>query len=270
MVMGLGCQLIQWPESLCADLIGRGFRVIRFDNRDIGLSGDANRGARFNLRADYLRVRLRLPPGPTNYTLHDMAADTVAFMDAYGLRRAHLVGVSMGGMISQITAARYPDRVSSLTSIMSSTNNPWMLQTQPKLLLRLASPPPSHAREVIVPRQAETFRLIGSPGYPTSETERLKFAGRAYDRAFRPGGVMRQMHAIIATASFEDLLGGVRAPTTVIHGDADPLVRPPCGQRSAKLIRGAKLEMIRGMGHDCPEPLMPRWAELIAGTAARA
>lgn len=269
LVMGLGCQLIQWPDVLCQDLAQRGFRVIRFDNRDAGLSAEVNRGMRFNLRRDYVRARLGLRPGPANYLLHDMAADTVGLMDALGIARANLVGVSMGGMISQITAGNYPDRVRSLTSIMSSTNHPWVRQTRLDLLLRMTTAPKDHRRETIVARQSETFRLIGSPSFPTPEEERRAFAGRAYDRAFRPGGTLRQMHAITATGSFEPLLQQIKAPTQVIHGTADPLVRPICGQRSASLIRGARLELIEGMGHDCPKVLMPRWAELIAGNAGR-
>ncbi|MGQ0528326.1 MAG: alpha/beta fold hydrolase [Panacagrimonas sp.] len=270
LVMGLGCQLIQWPEALCADLAARGFRVIRFDNRDIGLSGDANRGVRFNLRGDFVRVRLGLRAGPSNYLLHDMARDTLGLMDALGLQQAHIAGVSMGGMIAQLAAATFPQRIRSLTSIMSSTNRPWTRQTRLDLLLRLATPPADHRRDTLVARQAETFRLIGSPGYPSSDEERRAFAARAYDRAFRPGGVLRQMHAITATGSFEPLLAQVRAPTQIIHGTVDPLIRPICGQRCARLIRGAKLELIEGMGHDSPAALMPRWAELIASNAARA
>lgn len=270
LVMGLGCQLIQWPESLCADLVARGFRVIRFDNRDAGLSAEANRGVRFNLRRDFVRARLSLDPGPSNYRLHDMAADTVGLMDALGIARAHLVGVSMGGMIVQLVAATRPERVASLNSIMSSTNHPWVRQTRLDLLLRMSAPPPDQRRETIVERQTETFGLIGSPGFPTPVADRRAFAARAYDRAFRPGGTLRQMHAIVATGSFEDLLGQISAPAQIIHGTADPLVRPVCGRRCAQLIRGARLELIEGMGHDSPEPLMPRWAELIAANAGRA
>ena len=270
LVMGLGCQLIQWPDVLCADLAARGFRVIRFDNRDIGLSADSNRGERFNMRGDFVRVRLGMRPGPANYLLHDMARDTVGLMDALGLNRAHLAGVSMGGMISQLTAAHFPQRVRSLTSIMSGTNHPWTRQTRLDLMLRMTTPPPNHERETIVSRSVETFRLIGSPGYPTPPERLRAFAERAFDRAFRPGGVLRQMHAIVATGGFEDLLSGVRAPTQIIHGTADPLLRPACGIRSARSIRSAQLELIEGMGHDCPEALMPRWAELIAANAARA
>ncbi|MGQ0698125.1 MAG: alpha/beta fold hydrolase [Panacagrimonas sp.] len=269
LVMGLGCQLIQWPEPLCADLVTRGFRVIRFDNRDIGLSGDANRGVRFDLRRDFFRTRLLLKPGPANYLLHDMAADTVALMDALGLVRAHLVGTSMGGMIAQIAAATFPDRISSLTSIMSGTNHPWIRQTRMDLLLRMIKPPPNHERETLVARSVETFTLIGSPGYPTPAPELKDFAGRAYDRAFRPGGVLRQMHAIVATPCFEDLLPRVTAPTQIVHGAADALLRPACGRRSARFIRGARMDLIEGMGHDLPRSLMPRLAELIASNAAR-
>lgn len=270
LVMGLGCQLIQWPEALCADLVARGFRVIRFDNRDAGLSGEGNRGVRFNLRGDFLRSRIGLGPGPSNYLLHDMAQDVVALMDGLGLRRAHIAGVSMGGMISQLVAATFPDRVSSLTSIMSGTNHPWTRQTRLDLLLRMTTPPPNQERETIVARSTETFQLIGSPAYPTPVPELRAFAARAYDRAFRPGGTLRQMHAITATRCFEDLLGKVRAPTQIIHGTHDVLLRPVCGQRSARSIPGARLELIEGMGHDSPTALMPRWAELIAANAGRA
>lgn len=269
LVMGLGCQLIQWPEALCADLVARGFRVIRFDNRDAGLSGESDRGVRFNLRGDFLRSRIGLGPGPSNYLLHDMAQDCVALMDALGIQRAHIAGVSMGGMISQLVAARFPQRIASLTSIMSGTNHPWTRQTRLDLLLRMTTPPADHERETIVTRQSETFRLIGSPGYPTPEEERRAFAARAYDRAFRPGGTLRQMHAITATRCFEDLLGQVRAPTQIIHGTDDVLLRPACGQRSARAIPGARLELIQGMGHDSPNALMPRWAALMAANAGR-
>lgn len=270
LIMGLGCQLIQWPEALCADLVARGFRVIRFDNRDIGLSGDGNRGVRFNIPRDFLRTRLGLKPGPANYLLHDLAADTAGLLDALAIPRAHIVGLSMGGMIAQIFAATYASRTMSLTSIMSGTNNPRVRQTRLDLLWRLARGGKSQLREDVIARTTETFGLIGSPGYPTPEAERRAFSTRAFDRAFRPGGVLRQTHAIVATGCFEPLLAQVTAPTQVIHGVQDPLMRAAAGKRTAAAIRGARIELIDGMGHDCPAALMPRWAELIAANAARA
>lgn len=270
LIMGLGGQLIQWPERLCAELIRRGFQVIRFDNRDAGLSQDAGRGVRFNLRADYLRVRLGLPPGPANYLLHDMADDLVGLLDALDIERAHLVGASMGGMIAQLCAATYPQRVRSLCSIMSGTNHPWTLATDLKLLLRLSSPPSDHRRDTIVERQVVTMGLIGSPGHPTPEAERRAFAQRAFDRAFRPGGTLRQMHAIVATGGFEKRLHRITAPTLILHGREDPLQRLACGRRSARFIPGARLQVIDGMGHDFPETLMPSWAERITDNAHRA
>jgi pimeloyl-ACP methyl ester carboxylesterase len=270
LVMGLGGQLILWPESFCATLIARGFRVIRFDNRDSGLSGDGNCGVRFNIRNDMLRSRFGLHTR-TNYTLYDMSADTVGLMDAMGIRSAHLVGVSMGGMISQITAGRYPRRVRSLTSIMSTTNHPRLPPPRMRVLWHMfGRRPRTVSRELMIQRAVRTFKLIGSPAYPTPDAELHRLANVAYSRAFRPGGTLRQTHAILATGSFEHCLPMVKAPTQVIHGLADPLLRPSCGRRSAKLIRGARLELMSGMGHDFPMPLMPHWAELIADNAARA
>lgn len=270
LIMGLGGQLIEWPDALCTALAARGFRVIRFDNRDIGLSADADRGVRFNLRADFIRMRLGLKAGPANYRLYDMAQDVVELMDALGLAGAHLVGLSMGGMIAQLAAATFAHRVRSLTSIMSGTNHPWTRRSRLDLLLRMSTPPPDHSRDTIVAHSTRTMQLIGSPGYPTPEAELRDFAGRAFDRAFRPGGELRQMHAIVATPCFEDRLGQVTAPTQVVHGTDDPLLYPACGRRSARFIPGARLEMIEGMGHDLPDALLPRIAELIAANAARA
>ncbi|MGH8461129.1 MAG: alpha/beta fold hydrolase [Stenotrophobium sp.] len=270
LVMGLGGQLIQWPEALCSDLVARGFRVIRFDNRDIGLSGDANRGLHIHLQRDFLRAHLGMKIH-ANYTLHDMAKDAVELMDALGITRFHIAGASMGGMIAQITAARHPERVKSLTSIMSTTNSPRLPGPKLPILLRMSGIGiRDRSREAMIRRSAETFRLIGSPGYPTPHDTRLANATRAYDRAFRPGGLLRQTHAILATGSFETLLPAIKAPTQIIHGLADPLVRPAAGQRCARLIGGARLELIPGMGHDFPAELLPNWSKLIAANAARA
>jgi pimeloyl-ACP methyl ester carboxylesterase len=270
LVMGLGGQLIHWPDALCAALVARGFRVIRFDNRDSGLSADGDRGVRFSVARDWLRSRFGLP-ARANYTLHDMAADCVGLLDTLGISRTHLVGASMGGMIAQIVAGTHPRRVRSLTSIMSSTNHPRLPPARFDVLLRMAGlGPRPRTREQVIERSVQMLRRVGSPGYHTPTEYRMRLAGRAYDRAFRPDGHARQTHAILATGSFEPLLPAITAPTQVIHGLSDPLLRPECGRRSASLIRGAKLELIPGMGHDLAPALMPRWAQLIGANAARA
>lgn len=270
LVMGLGGQLIHWPDALCGDLARRGFRVIRFDNRDAGLSGDGDRGVTVNIPRTWLRSRLGLP-SPANYRLHDLADDAVGILDALEIRSAHWVGASMGGMIAQIAASAYPARVKSLTSIMSTTNHPRLPAARFDVLWHMAGiglrP---RSREQVIRRSTAMLRRVGSPAYPTPLEYRAQLAGRAFDRAFRPAGAMRQTQAILATGSFEDLLPQITAPTQVVHGLADPLLRPVCGQRSARLIRSSRLELVDGMGHDFAPSLMPRWAELIAGNAARA
>jgi pimeloyl-ACP methyl ester carboxylesterase len=269
LIMGLATPCTMWPDAFCADLAARGFRVIRFDNRDIGGSDAIPRRHRIRLSLDFLRVRagLRLR---AHYTLHDMVADTAALLDALSAPRAHVVGVSMGGMIAQLLAARHPARVASLTSIMSLANHPWY--SIPRLpVLKLAnSRATDHSREAFIRRQLVLYRAIGSPAYPPREEDMRAAFGRAFDRGVRPGGVLRQTHAVMATPCFEDLLPRITAPTQVIHGLADPLVPPVNGKRCARRIRDARLELIPGMGHDLPAPLLPRFAALVAGNAARA
>jgi pimeloyl-ACP methyl ester carboxylesterase len=270
LVMGRGGQLIHWPDTLVTALVARGFRVIRFDNRDSGLSGSGDRGVNFHLARDWLRARFGLD-ARANYTLHDMATDTMALLDTLGIERAHLVGASMGGMIAQIAAATHPRRVKSLTSIMSSTNHPRLPAARFDVLLRMAGLGLRvRTREQVIARSVQMLRRVGSPGFHTPTEYRRRLAGRAYDRAFRPDGHARQTHAVIATGSFEHLLPQISAPTQVIHGLADPLLRPACGMRSARLIRTARLELIPGMGHDLAPALMPRWADLVSANAARA
>lgn len=269
LVMGLSWQLIHWPESYCRALVDRGLRVIRFDNRDAGLSSTIDGRIRMPLLAALLRNRLRLPIA-ADYTLHDLAADTLGLLDALGIARAHLVGVSMGGMIAQIVAATAPARVASLTSIMSTTNHPWLPGPSAAVRRHLLSRPENPTRDTLVARDTAFMALIGSPRYPTPEPQRRALAEHAYDRSFRPGGIRRQTHAIVATGSFEPLLGAVRAPTQIIHGDADPLVRLAGGRRSARCIRGAKLQVIEGMGHDLPAALIEPIAALTLSNLQRA
>lgn len=270
LIMGLGRQLISWPQTMCAQLVARGMRVIRFDNRDIGLSGSGDRGIRFHVLKDSLRKRVGLRV-EANYTLHDMTEDTVQLMDALGLARAHLAGVSMGGMIAQLLAGKHPDRVLSLTSIMSSTNHPWLPAAAWEIIQALSeSFNPDAPREAVIAHGMRIGRLIGSPAYPKTDEVLRGEAERAYERSFRPDGANRQSHAIIATGSIEPVVRAIRAPTQVIHGAADRLVRPKGGQRSAKLIAHSRLTMIDGMGHDLPEPLVPKLVGLIADNVARA
>ena len=270
LVMGLAGQLIHWPDMLCRDLVARGFRVIRFDNRDIGLSGDSDRGVRFSMPVDWWRSRQQQPVR-ANYTLHDMAADVVGLLDALAVDRANVAGVSMGGMIAQLLAAQHGSRVRSLTSIMSSTNDPRLPPPRPRVLWHMSGigQPKDHSREAVLRRYVKLFRMIGSPAYPTPESELRQRGSITYDRSYRPAGMLRQTHAILATGSIEPLLERIEAPTQIVHGLADPLLRPACGRRSAQLISGSRLELIPGMGHDLPKALMPRLAELIAGNAAR-
>jgi len=270
LVMGLGGQLIHWPDALCADLVGRGFRVVRFDNRDAGLSDDADRGIAINVPRDWLRAKVGLP-FDSNYSLHDMADDAVGLLDTLGIPQAHVVGVSMGGMISQILAARHHRRVRSLTSIMSSTNHPRLPASRLDVLWHMAGiGPRPRTRDDVIHASVKMLKRVGSPGFPTPIEFRRQLVGRAYDRAFRPRAHLRQTHAILRTGSFEDLLPEIRVPTQVVHGLSDPLLKPTHGQRSASLIRDARLELISGMGHDFALPLMPRWAELIHANAGRA
>lgn len=268
LLTGMSWQLIHWPEALCAGLAARGFRVIRYDHRDAGLSGSVNHGVRIQLVRANLRSRAGLPV-MSNYRLYDLAADALGLMDALQLQRAHLVGMSMGGMIAQIVAGQAPSRVLSLCSIMSSPNHPWWHGPTLPVLRRVLARPPDHQRETVVAHNLRTLQLIGSPRYPSAEAQLRQLAERAYDRAFRPAGVLRQMQAIIATGSIEALLPQIQAPTQIIHGSADRMVRPGGGRRSARQIRDARLELIDGMGHDLPEALLPRIQTLIAANAGR-
>lgn len=269
LVTGLSWQLIHWPDAFCQELVSRGLRVIRFDNRDSGLSTELPRKVRFHVVKSQYRRKFGLPV-EADYTLWDLAKDTVGLMDGLGLRRAHLVGLSMGGMISQILAGTAPERVASLTSIMSTTNHPWLPgPAWPVARFMFFVKPKDQSRDTMVERSVLFNQLIGSPLYPTPEEDIRRLAGLAYDRAFRPGGVLRQTHAIIATGSFEPVLRNVKAPTQIIHGSADRLVRPSGGKRSAKCIPGARLELIEGFGHDLPAALLPRLAGLVTANIAR-
>ncbi|MET0559047.1 MAG: alpha/beta hydrolase [Solirubrobacterales bacterium] len=264
LVMGLATQMIAWDEEFCRQLAERGFRVVRFDNRDIGRSTKIEAAGVPN-RIDMLSGRRSSAP----YLLSDMAADTVGLMDHLEIDSAHLVGASMGGMIVQTAAIEHPKRVRSLVSIMSTTGSRWVgFPTFKAFGVLLGTPPRS--RDAAIERAFRTFSVIGSPAYPFDKEQIRRIAGTAYDRGHSSAGVARQLHAITASGDRTRGLRGVEIPATVIHGDSDALVRPSGGRATAKAIPGARLKIIEGMGHDLPPKLWPTFVTEIAGTAARA
>jgi pimeloyl-ACP methyl ester carboxylesterase len=263
LVMGLAMQMLGWHEDLCEELAGRGFHVIRYDNRDVGRSTSIAGPPPTTWQL------IRRDKRAAAYQLADMAADGIGILDHLGIERAHVVGASMGGMIAQTIAARYPDRVLSLTSIMSNTGS--ITSGQPKLGVMgvLLGKVPSD-REAYIERIAKVFTLIGSPGFPPDEAELCERAGMAYDRGINPAGTGRQLAAIIASGDRSGLLATIAAPTLVIHGTADKLVAPSGGKATARAIPGARLMTIDGMGHDLPRAAWARIVDAIVENAARA
>jgi pimeloyl-ACP methyl ester carboxylesterase len=261
LAMGLATQMIAWDETFCGMLAERGFRVVRFDNRDIGRSTKLER-AGVPRRADLFLGRRAA------YLLRDMAADTVGLMDHLGIESAHLAGASMGGMIAQTVAIEYPQRARSLVSVMSNTGSRWTgMPSRRAMAVLLARPP--RGREAAIERTVKTFRVIGSPGFPFEEERVRQISGRSYDRGHNSAGVLRQLHAITASGDRTEALGRVSVPTLVIHGNRDPLVRPAGGRATARAVPGARLKIVDGMGHDLPRQLWPTFAEEIAANAAR-
>jgi pimeloyl-ACP methyl ester carboxylesterase len=264
LVMGLATQMLAWDEGFCGPLVERGFRVIRFDNRDIGRSTKIE-SAGVPRRLDMMAGRRASAP----YLLRDMAADTIGLMDHLGIDSAHVAGASMGGMVVQTMAIEHPERVRSMVSIMSNTGSRWTGMPSRKAMAVLLGRPP-RGRDAAVERAVKTFGVIGSPGYPFDEERLRSVAGRSYDRGHSAAGVLRQLHAITASGDRTQALRGVRVPTTVIHGNRDVLVRPAGGRATARAIPNARLKMIDGMGHDLPRQLWPVFAEEISSAAARA
>lgn len=263
LIMGLGAQLVGWPEKFCELLVAGGRRVIRFDNRDIGHSEKIDSTyAKTSTKLAYAKSRLGLPVHAP-YSLQDMADDVVGLLDALQIPRAHLVGASMGGMIGQIAAAVHADRVMTLTSIMSSSGARWLPQGQLRALLRLGKAPSSTERDVMLDHFATTLKVIGSPGFPMTHEERRERAAIGLDRAYHPAGTARQMLAVMASGPRTALLKKIQTPSLVIHGAKDPLVPLWHGRHTARCIPNARLEVIRGMGHDLPTGLLPQLATLI-------
>jgi pimeloyl-ACP methyl ester carboxylesterase len=264
LIMGLATQMIGWDEDFCRALTERGYFVIRYDNRDVG------RSTRFDHVKPPQPIELvRRKPKALAYTLEDMADDAARLLDHLGIERAHVVGASMGGMIAQLVAARHPDRVLSLASIMSSTGRRWAGQPALQVYPFFLSKPPV-SRVEYVDRIVRLFRVIGSPGFETDESVLREHAELGYERGTSPAGAARQLAAIIASGNREQYLREIQAPTVVIHGKADRMVRPSGGKATARAIDGARLIMIDGMGHDLPRQLWPRLMDLIGENAERA
>lgn len=261
LIMGLGAQMIQWDDDFCRQLAARGFRVIRFDNRDIGKSSKLSGGKRLTA-FELLRQRFLHIPVAATYKLSDMAQDTIGLMDALGIASAHIVGASMGGMIAQEIAISYPERVRSLTSIMSTTGNPRLPPPTRAATALLMAPPPK-TREEFVARFARTWKVLRVGHFPEDEALDRERAERTYERGLNPAGAARQLRAILASGSRKTRLASVKAPTLVIHGTVDPLVHPYGGKDTAASIAGAKLVMIDGMGHALPLPMWPQIIDAI-------
>lgn len=269
-VMGLAAQMTLWPEALLEQYVREGYRVIRFDNRDIGLSSHLKDRLTGHPVAVMARSRMGLTI-PAPYTLHHMAADVCGVMDALALSSAHLVGVSMGGMITQLVAATWPERVRSATLIMTSTNSPRLPMPKPSLIVKLAGAGKKGSDEAtVVGRSMDFWKLIQSPGYPARDDELRERITFNYRRSYNPSGILRQTRAILATGSLSSATRRIRQPVAVIHGKADPLVRPAAAKQLGYLMPHARVELMEGMGHDLPEPLLARFAEISFDTIRRA
>lgn len=265
LVMGLGAQMLLWPVEFCRQLADRGIFVVRYDNRDVGLS----------TKLDGLSVNLAMPTRPGDflsvsgkppYTLSDMAADGIGLLDALGIQQAHVAGASLGGMIVQRMAIEHPRRVLSLTSIMSTTGNPEVGAPKPEAAAMLFTPIPAERRQ-FVEHFVNVGRMIAGPLFDEGWVRQI--AGEMFDRSFYPEGFIRQIAAVIADGDRTSALGSIKCPTLVIHGRVDPLIQLSGGEATAKAIPGAKLVVLEQMGHYLPEPLWPEMVSQIAAIAGR-
>ncbi|MCX8563428.1 alpha/beta hydrolase [Mycolicibacterium mucogenicum] len=268
LIMGLGAQLLLWRKGFCDKLVEKGYRVIRFDNRDVGLSSKIE-GKRSG--SALLPRMLRSYAGLRSdavYTLEDMADDAAALLDHLNIEQAHIVGGSMGGMIAQVFAARYQHRTKTLGVIFSSNNQPLLPPPGPKQLKAITTRPRDTSRDGVIANAVNVGRIIGSPGYPTPLDQAEADAAESYDRSYYPVGVARHFGAILGSGSLRRYDEMITVPTVVIHGRADKLMRPSGGRAVAKAIRRARLVLFDGMGHDLPEPLWDDIAGELATTFA--
>ena len=258
LVMGLGMQLTAWPREFVDALVAAGHRVIRFDNRDIGLSARFDHLGAPNLLWESMKLRFGMPVRAP-YTLADMAADAFGVLDALGIASAHVVGASMGGMIAQRMALAAPARVRTLTSIMSSSGARHLPGPQARVLQVMMSRPRDHSEPVVLAHYVRLFQAIGSPGYPSTPQELRKRILESVRRGgYRPAGSARQLAAVAADTQRCEELRRIRVPTLVLHGEDDPLVPLRCGEDTAQRIPGARLVTIPGMGHDLPPAVVER------------
>src|SRR5665213_215193 len=249
LIMGLGMQLVAWPPALVQALVDAGYRVIRFDNRDIGLSQHFDQLGKPNLLWQGLKLKLGITPRAP-YSLADMALDAIGVLDALHIDKAHVIGVSMGGMIAQRVAIAAPERVISLTSIMSSSGARGLPPASPEVMRAMLGRPASNALADVVDYSVNLFKVIGSPGFPMTDAQMRERVLAGVQRNFHPVGTLRQMLAIVADVTRAAELARVKSPTLVLHGKADPLVPYACGEDTARRIRGARLVGVEGMGHD--------------------
>jgi pimeloyl-ACP methyl ester carboxylesterase len=268
LIMGLGMQLVAWPQDLVQLLIARGFRVIRFDNRDAGLSAGFDLLGKPQVAAAGLRYALHLPV-PAPYTLADMALDAIGVLDALGIRRAHICGASLGGMVAQHLAAEHPERVQSLTLIMTTSGARRLPQPSMRVRGALLARPRGRDTEAIVDHLVGLLGVIGSPAFPPEPAALRSRLQTLVRRAWRPAGTTRQLLAVMADGDRTPLLARIQAPTCVVHGEADPLVPVAAGRDLAARIAGAQADFIPGMGHDLPLAILPRLADDIAQVARR-
>lgn len=266
LVMGLGSQLVHWPDELVDGLVERGLFVVRHDNRDVGLSqkftdfGVPDLGAIATALASGEK-----PDAP--YFVSDMAADAMGVLDDLGIERAHIMGVSMGGMIVQNMAGEYPDRIKSVVPIMTSSGEPGLDPATPEAMGALMAPAKSDKLEDVLENNNMIREAIGSPGFPSDPARNELYATRAYERCYHPEGTARQMAAVVASGGRADVLKNVTAPMLIIHGTDDPLVPISGGRDIAKHVPHAEMVEIEGYGHDLPLQLMPRFVEMIADFA---
>lgn len=264
LIMGLGGQLTIWPDEFFEGLAKQGFYVIRYDNRDTGLSTDFGSWGVPNLMEAFGKLMAgKKPEAP--YVLNDMAADAVGLLDALDIERAHVVGISMGGMIAQIVAAQHPQRTRSLVSTMSTSGRSGLPQGKPEALAMLTAQPEGPSREQRVAHGMKVRRAIAGTGYPIPEAEARAFVEKNVDRRWYPEGGARQYLAILASGDRVEMLKGIKVPTLVLHGEDDPLLPVECGRDVARLVPAAKLETFPGWGHDLPGGFLPTLIDRIAG-----